>query len=309
MSVSTIYKPEGMLINSPQNLKSLLTLSAMEDARANKKILEARAVVCDSEHNLIIDLNGVKGIMPKDECAIGISDGTTRDIAIISKVNKPVCFRIIDFKRMDGKLIPVLSRKAVQEDCMREYIDTLTLGDVIDCKVTHLEQFGAFVDVGAGIASLIPIDMISVSRISHPSDRFRVGDYIKAVVNKIEDNGRIGLTHKELLGTWEENAALFTAGQTVAGIVRSIEDYGVFVELTPNLAGLAEVHEGVYEGQQASVYIKSLIPEKMKVKLIIVDAFDEDYQRLKPQYFFDGDHMDTFRYSPESSNKIIETIF
>ena len=309
MSVSTIYKPEGMLINSPQNLKSLLTLSAMEDARANKKILEARAVVCDSEHNLIIDLNGVKGIMPKDECAIGISDGTTRDIAIISKVNKPVCFRIIDFKRMDGKLIPVLSRKAVQEDCMREYIDTLTLGDVIDCKVTHLEQFGAFVDVGAGIASLIPIDMISVSRISHPSDRFRVGDYIKAVVNKIEDNGRIGLTHKELLGTWEENAALFTAGQTVAGIVRSIEDYGVFVELTPNLAGLAEVHEGVYEGQQASVYIKSLIPEKMKVKLIIVDAFDEDYQRLKPQYFFDGDHMDAFRYSPESSNKIIETIF
>lgn len=309
MSVSTIYKPEGMLINSPQNLKSLLTLSAMEEARANKKILEARAVVCDSEHNLIIDLNGVKGIMPKDECAIGISDGTTRDIAIISKVNKPVCFRIIDFKRMDGKLIPVLSRKAVQEDCMREYIDTLTLGDVIDCKVTHLEQFGAFVDVGAGIASLIPIDMISVSRISHPSDRFRVGDYIKAVVNKIEDNGRIGLTHKELLGTWEENAALFTAGQTVAGIVRSIEDYGVFVELTPNLAGLAEVHEGVYEGQQASVYIKSLIPEKMKVKLIIVDAFDEDYQRLKPQYFFDGDHMDAFRYSPESSNKIIETIF
>ena len=99
MSVSTIYKPEGMLINSPQNLKSLLTLSAMEEARANKKILEARAVVCDSEHNLIIDLNGVKGIMPKDECAIGISDGTTRDIAIISKVNKPVCFRIIDFKR------------------------------------------------------------------------------------------------------------------------------------------------------------------------------------------------------------------
>ena len=128
-------------------------------------------------------------------------------------------------------------------------------------------------------------------------------------MNKIEDNGRIGLTHKELLGTWEENAALFTAGQTVAGIVRSIEDYGVFVELTPNLAGLAEVHEGVYEGQQASVYIKSLIPEKMKVKLIIVDAFDEDYQRLKPQYFFDGDHMDAFRYSPESSNKIIETIF
>ena len=310
MSVSTIYKPEGMLINSPQNLKALSSLSAMEDARVNKKVLEARAVVCDSDHNLLVDLGNIKGLMPRDECAVGIQDGTTRDIAIISKVNKPVCFRVIDFMRdSSGRLMPVLSRRVVQEDCMREYLSTLTLGDVIDCKVTHLEQFGAFVDIGSGIASLIPIDMISVSRISHPSDRFRVGDYIKAVVNKIEPNGRIGLTHKELLGTWEENAALFTAGQTVAGIVRSIEDYGVFVELTPNLAGLAEPHEGVYEGQQASVYIKSLIPEKMKVKLIIVDSFDESYERLKPQYFTDQDHIDVFKYSPECSSKVIETIF
>ncbi len=309
MSVSTIYKPEGILINSPSNRQSLSSLNAMEEARALGKILEGRAVVCDGEHNLIIDLGITKGIMPRDECAIGINDGSTRDIAIISKVNKPVCFKIIDFVRENGKLTPVLSRRLVQEDCMREYINTLIYGDVIDCKVTHLEQFGAFVDVGCGIASLIPIDMISVSRISHPSDRFRVGDYIKAVVNKIEPNGRIGLTHKELLGTWEENAALFSAGETVAGIVRSIEDYGVFVELTPNLAGLAEPHDGVYEGQQASVYIKSLIPEKMKVKLIIVDSFDAAYERSLPRYFTDAEHIDRFLYSPDCSNKIIETIF
>ncbi len=305
----TIYKPEGILINSPSNRQAMLSLSSLEEAKLTGKILEARAVVCDSEHNLIIDLGITKGLMPRDECAMGLSDGTTRDIAIISKVNKPVCFRIIDFAQNGGKITPILSRKSVQEDCMREYVSTLTFGDVIECKVTHLEQFGAFVDIGCGIASLIPIDMISVSRISHPADRFRVGDYIKAVVNKIEPNGRIGLTHKELLGTWEENAALFTAGETVAGIVRSIEDYGVFVELTPNLAGLAEPHESVYEGQQASVYIKSLIPEKMKVKLIIVDSFDEVYERTKPQYFTNAEHIDVFKYSPDCSNKIIETIF
>ena len=62
---------------------------------------------------------------------------------------------------------------------------------------------------------------------------------IKAVIKSVE-NGRISLSHKELLGTWEENAERFCAGETVSGIIRSVENYGAFVELTPNLAGLAE---------------------------------------------------------------------
>lgn len=138
---------------------------------------------------------------------------------------------------------------------MGEYISKLTPGDIIDARVTHLEQFGCFVDIGCGIPSLIPIDAISVSRISHPSDRFFTGQYIKAVV-KSNDGSRICLTHKELLGTWEENASLFSSGETVSGIVRSIEDYGIFVELAPNLAGLAEPKENIHAGQSISVYIK-----------------------------------------------------
>ena len=82
---------------------------------------------------------------------------------------------------------------------------------------------------------MIPIDCISVSRISHPSDRFTLGQTIQAVVTSVSDF-RIGLSHKELLGTWMENAAKFAVGETVSGIVRSVESYGVFVELTPNLA-------------------------------------------------------------------------
>lgn len=99
---------------------------------------------------------------------------------------------------------------------------------------------------------------------------------IRAVIKSIE-NGRISLSHKELLGTWEENANSFCAGETVAGIVRSVENYGAFVELAPNLAGLAESKDGVKAGQQASVYIKSIIPEKMKIKIIIIDTFDYKY--------------------------------
>ena len=80
------------------------------------------------------------------------------------------------------------------------------------------------------------------------------------------------MTLKELLGTWEENAALFSAGETVPGIIRSIETYGIFVELTPNLTGLAELKEGVSVNENAAVYIKSIIPERMKIKLVILDS-------------------------------------
>ena len=191
---------------------------------------------------------------------------------------------------------------------MKEYINNLIPGDVIDAKITHLDSFGAFADIGCGIISLIPIDSISVSRIDHPRERFRVGMEIKTVVRTFED-GRISLTHKELLGTWEENAANFSIGETVAGIIRSVEEYGAFVELAPNLAGLAEVKDSILPGQQASVYIKNIIPSRMKIKLIIIDTFDYDYIPTLPDYYFTGNHMDHFRYSPEESSKIIETNF
>ena len=61
-------------------------------------------------------------------------------------------------------------------------------------------------------------------------------------------------------------------------------------------------------GQTVVVYIKSIIPEKMKVKLIIIDNFDA-YEPPKNEYFFSGDHIDRFVYSPESASKYIETVF
>ncbi len=304
------YKPEGILLQSQENINALKNHNNLVESHINGKILEARALVCDSEHNLLVDLGSAKGIIPREECAIGISDGSTRDIAIISKVNKPVSFLISEIKKDTfGKPYAVLSRKKLQLRCKDEYIDKLLPGDVIPAKVTHLESFGCFVDVGCGIISLIPIDNISISRISHPRDRFKVGQDIMVVVKGFDEDGKLCLSHKELLGTWEENVQNFEIGQTVAGIVRSIEDYGIFVELAPNLAGLAEYKDDVKVGQHTSVYIKNIIPEKMKIKLIIVDSFDADYKASKLDYYIDSNHINIFKYSPDESTKFIETIF
>lgn len=303
------YYPEGWTIDTPENRAAVQNISSLNDACRDGQILEGRALVCDSSHNLLIDLGCIKGIIPRDEGALGIREGTTRDIAIISRVNRPVCFTITSFQKdSDGHLTAVLSRRNAQEKCMKEYIAKLAPGDVIPARITHLESFGAFADIGCGIVALLPIDAISVSRIDHPRERFSVGMDIKVIIKSIE-NGRITLSHKELLGTWEENVALFTVGETVAGIVRSVEPYGIFVELAPNLAGLAETKENVVPGQQASVYIKSIIPSRMKVKLVIIDTFDYSYRSGSPKYFFEGKKMNRFLYSPPGSEKEIATDF
>ncbi len=305
----TNYLPEGFLINTRENNYALSSYEAFLKAFTEKKHLEARAIYCDREHNLHIDFGFIHGIIPREECASGIKEGTTRDIAIIARVNKPVRFIIDDIKASGDKKIAFLSRRKVQEEFQRQMNTNIFTGDIITAKITHLENFGAFCDIGCGINALLPIDNISVSRIPHPSVRFNVGDDIKVIIKSFDENGRATLTHKELLGTWEENAEKFHIGETVSGIVRSVESYGIFVELTPNLAGLAEYTPAVFDGQQTSVYIKSIIPEKMKVKLIIVDAFDADYPKKKPEYFIKEGHLDYFRYSPYLSEKIIETFF
>ena len=135
---------------------------------------------------------------------------------------------------------------------------------------------------------------------------------IYTVVKSIDNKGRIYVSERELLGSWIENASLFNEGQPVKGVIRSVESYGVFIELRPNLAGLAEYRDDVRAGQSAAVYIKSIIPEKMKIKLIIIDYEDAPEYPDELEYFIDTDsvtHIDSWQYSPPNCKKIIESTF
>lgn len=299
------YYPEGISSND----RKFDTIDEVKKAISTGEIIEGKVLLCDKEHNLHIDLGVIRGIIPRSEGALGIEEGQVRDIALISKVNKSVMFKIIALKTDEyGTMYALLSRRIVQLECMRDYITKLHTGDIITCKVTHLEKFGAFIDIGCGINSLVPIDMLSVSRISHPSSRVRVGEIIQVVLKSIEEN-KMTFSLKELLGTWQENASRYSVGETVTGTVRSIESYGVFVELMPNLAGLAEPCEGLEIGQSVSVFIKSILPDKMKVKLVIVEAFNEINEVQDLEYFVDDDHINEWNYSPIGARKEIYSKF
>lgn len=308
------YLPEGMYSGS-QNSELMSSLPALERAMAQRKILEAPAILCDGDLNLIVDLGMIQGIVPRSQAAISQNGEPIKDIAIISRVGKPISFMITGFDT-DSKGNPraILSRRAAQYACLHDYLMTLQAGDIIPAKVTHLEHFGAFVDVGCGLPSLFSIDSISISRIAHPRDRFYVGMPVRAVVKSVDpENQRIYVSHKELLGTWEENASNFRVGQTVVGIVRSVEEYGIFIELAPNLAGLAEYREDVEVGQPAAVYIKNIIPERMKIKLVIIDTCKSENTRSGEhlQYYIPSEvtHLDYWRYSPMGTHRVIESVF
>ena len=272
------------------------------------------AVMCDKRMNLYVDMGRCRGIIPQSEIAYCEDGAVPKDIAVITRVGKPVSYVVIGEE--GGH--PILSRREAQKRCWEERLSLLVPGDIIPAEVTHLEPFGAFLDIGCGYPALMSVDAISVSRISHPRDRLSVGDKIMCVVRSIDRvNRRIFVSQRELFGTWEENAALFSAGQTVRGIVRSVESYGVFVELMPNLAGLCEVRPeflgGVSpEGHFASVYIKSIIPGRMKIKLVFIELLERCTSPVATDYFIDCKeigHLDYWRYSPEGAPKLVMTDF
>lgn len=301
-----------------------LTSSAvgLESAAQNRQIVEGVAVLCDESLSLHVDFGGgIRGIIPRQEVLYRRSDEAQKEIAVISRVGKPVCARVIGLEHGENReTVAILSRRMAQEDCRQNHLAALRPGDLIPARVTHLEPFGAFLDIGCGLISLLSVDCISVSRLSHPRDRLSVGMDLTVAVKSIDrESGRIYVTLRELLGTWEENAAQFHAGQTVTGILRSVESYGVFIELTPNLAGLAELRGDAQAaelraavGKGAAVYIKSILAERMKIKLVLID-FGFPVPRKKELPYFvspeEGAHLSRWVYTPPSCGKIIETVF
>ena len=285
------YRPEGLMYTPP-------TPEALYRAAGTGEIIQATCIKCDEFHNLHVDLGHIHGVIPREEAAIGIREGITKDYAILSRVGKSVCFQILGF---DSRGCAVLSRRAAQADARDYFLSALRPGDVIPAVVLNPAEFGVFCDIGCGYPALMRISRCCVSRLEHTASHFKPGQQIYAVVLAIDDaTGQVHLTGRELLGTWEENAARFRQGQTVPGVVRSVMPYGVFVELAPNLSGLAETVGTPIPGNRISVYIRSILPEKHKLKLNIIEALPPSLNPAPVEYFITSGHLDKWEYFPGS---------
>ncbi len=228
---------------------------------------------CDEKYNLHVKFeNGLTGIMPREEIeAINLqSDGLPKTNLCTGKVHKFIQFKIKEIKDENTVMI---SRKQVQSEALNWVKSDLKVGQTVTGIVKNIKPYGAFVEIGGGIVGLVHIEDLSVARIKTPYERLKIGQKINIMVKSIDKaEGRVILSYKETLGTWEENIQKFNSGDKVKGIVRETEKNknGIFIELTPNLVGMAEYEEGLQYGQNVDVYIKKIDNDKKKVKLVII---------------------------------------
>ena len=299
------FPPEGLRPPVP------LTLAALREAAGQDRILEAVPQRCSPDLTLTFSLGGVAARMPRSEAVAPWVSGAGREIAVLSRVGKPTCFTVTALQAdARGAPLAILSRRRAQDAAMADFLEHLRPGTVVSGRVTRLESFGAFVDIGCGIVAMLPIEHISVSRISHPSQRFREGQKILAAILTLDrERRRITLTHRELLGTWMENASRFRPGEAVGGIVRSVKPYGSFIELAPNLSGLADNREDLAAGDAVSVFIRSIRPERMKIKLQVIEKLPPVEGPAPLTYQITAGQLERWVYSPPGCGKTVETVF
>lgn len=246
-----------------------LSLQKIQEYQNKNKTVQGIVQSCDEKYNLHIHLgNEIEGIIPRCEVE-DIEEGLPDERLCTGKVHKYVQFKI---ENIENDNTVVLSRKNVQQEALQYIKKDMQVGQHVIGIVKNIRPYGAFIEIGGGIVGLAHIEDLSVARIKTPYERLKIGQKINVVVKSIDRyTGKVNLSYKETLGTWEENAEKFSTGMKVQGIIRETEKNknGIFIELTPNLVGMAEYSEGYEYGQKVNVYIKKIDKEKKKVKLLI----------------------------------------
>ncbi len=251
------FFPEGW--KQEQNIYSM---SELKKAQAEDSILQGKIKTIDSNYNAYLELgNNIKGIIPK------------RELGQIIKGNDYVQFKVRDINEKDN--LCMLSRKAVKDESLAWVINNLEKGDIVDGIVRNIKPYGAFVEIGGGVAGLLYITDISVARMKTPKEKLQLGQKIKVKIKEIDKlNKKFYLSYKEMLGSWEDNVKGLEEGSVVKGIAKEVTKNrdGIFIELKPNLVGLCEYKQDIEYGKEVSVRIKKIIPDKKKIKLTLVSC-------------------------------------
>jgi small subunit ribosomal protein S1 len=152
-------------------------------------------------------------------------------------------FRIIEYK--DGGSNIVVSRRALLEEEQRANAaavrEQIVAGAVLNGRVTSVRDFGAFIDLGAGIQGLLHISEMSWSRVSSPSEMVQPGDEITVKVLRLdEEKQKISLGLKQLSADpWSRAGETYRIGQRLPGRITRVAEFGAFVELEPGIEALA----------------------------------------------------------------------
>jgi small subunit ribosomal protein S1 len=176
--------------------------------------------------------------------------------------------------------------------------DKYPVGTTIEGKIKNITDFGLFIGIDEGIDGLVHISDISwTKRIKHPSEIYKKGDVIQAIVLEIDkDQERFSLGVKQLQADpWDTVAERYEVGKEITGTVTNVTDFGVFVELEEGIEGLVHVSEiskekiktpvGQFEvGQMMTAKVMNINSEERRIGLSIKRLDMEDDQELLTEY-------------------------
>lgn len=181
MPENRAYPPEGLTPPAPY------TLAELRSAMESRAVVEGVAQRCDAALNLSVQLGRISAIMPREEATAPWISGANREIAVLSRVGKPICCTVesIAADAKGAPLVTVSRRQATGAGYGRHAGEPAS-GSVVAGRVVRMESFGAFVDIGRGIVALLPTEFISAARIRRPEQRFRTGQRILALVKAFD---------------------------------------------------------------------------------------------------------------------------
>jgi small subunit ribosomal protein S1 len=205
------------------------------------RILEA------NKGGLIVRLEGISGFLPVSQLSPEhyprVQGGEKNKILEKLKdiIGKELDVKVIDANEEEGKYI--VSEKSVWETRQESVISKYKVGDIVEGGVTAVTDFGAFVKFDANLEGLVHISEIAWQRIDDPRDVLKVGDRVRAEILNIEGS-KIFLSMKKLMtDPWQEVGEKYKLNQWVPGRVLKINPFGLFVELDPDIHGLAHISE------------------------------------------------------------------
>lgn len=247
-----------------------------------------------------VDIQGAVAFLPGSQVDIR----PIKDIGPLMGVQQP--FQILKMDRKRGNI--VVSRRAILEESRQgqrdEILKNIKEGDTLEGIVKNITDYGAFIDMG-GVDGLLHVTDISWKRINHPSEVFAIGDTIKVIVTKYDqDTKRISLGMKQLESNpWQGVDTQFKQGDRFSGRISNVTDYGAFVELADGIEGLVHVSEMswtkknihpskiVTVGQQVDVVVLEVDQEKHRISLGIKQCEDNPWQTFADKHK-EGDVID-----------------
>ncbi len=237
----------GGITLSRRGIKGAASLRQLEDAYRAGLSVEGK-VEGEVKGGYEVRVAGQRGFCPFSQI------DTVRTADSAQHIGQTYAFRIIEFK--DGGKNLVVSRRALLEDEQKagamELRKSIAVGSTVTGRVASVREFGAFVDLGAGVQGLLHVSEMGWSRVTDPSAIVKVGDEITVRVLRVDNDGeRISLGLKQLMADpWVAAASSYEVGQVKTGRVTRIADFGAFVELEPGVEGLAHFSTFAPTGRQ-----------------------------------------------------------